>query len=191
MAWIKPLASKALSNRMTLFGEAATFKGMPMLLYKEGLAASSPDESVDLGIFFDTNMEQNKTHPVDWWHDTWHHVAFTIDNAQVTTQEDVLDEDGAQVLDADGNPTQEAVKTGTNTVKIFLDGQVAHVNADYPNQLGLDELPGFVLGTYTDMSKTVPNMNIANDHFHGHMDDVGIWNKVLTEVSHTHSPLSH
>jgi hypothetical protein len=154
MSWVKFLCPKSSGGRMTMYGEAAVFAQTGMLLSANGLEDDDGNKNVDMRMFHGMNAfdADSGLEFEAGFYNQWRHVAFTHDNA--------------------GN--------GENTVVTYIDGVAVASSTGYADKSDFKSMPGWVIGSYSSLSGDVPDMTIANDHLHGLLDELAVYQKVLS-----------
>ena len=85
-------------------------------------------ENVEFSTFLSTKQETaDAGHGFEYFEKSWHHIAVTSTNGQ------------------NGVATDDKIVTS-----IYVDGELAQENTDYPNAVGFDEVTGVSVGSYAD-----------------------------------------
>ncbi|GMH84901.1 hypothetical protein TrST_g12797 [Triparma strigata] len=154
MAWLKPLMPLTTSKRMTIMGDAGSFKFTPMFDWSSGYSTASKHGT--FGSFINLNNvggEINYAH--EDLYDTWHHWAMTI--------------------------TASGTADGTSDIKYYINGVEEFSDSTTKNKIDWADLDGFSLGSYSKHDETFVDLYYpVSDHWNGWMDELAVYKKTLT-----------
>ena len=96
----------------------------------------------------------------DSFFSNWHHLAFTekVGGGKAATASDPV----------------------KHLVKVFLNGAEILSSDEYPDIADFPAMKSLAFGAYADMSQEFVDLNVANDHYHGYLDEVAIFNVAKT-----------